>query len=128
MIVQGLLDAADPQRDGELTYAHFERRPARSQVAARALHDWLEQCRAQLADWWRAHGGGAPGRLLRTYYGERPMHEVLERTAWHVAQHVRQLDFIAVDLLHLPVQGRLHAAQLAGLPVPCGVWDPEIRF
>ena len=128
MIVQGLLDAADPQRGGELTYAHFERRPERSQVAASALSGWLQSCRAQLADWWRAHSAAASTRLLRTYYGERPLHEVLERSAWHVAQHVRQVDFIAAEVLRLDDLQRLPAALLEGLPVPREVWDAEIRF
>ena len=128
MIVQGFLDAADPEREGELSYAHFERRPAAGEADPAALAAWLDRCRDELLAWWRVHAQLPPGRELRTYYGERPQHEVLERTAWHVAQHCRQLDHIVVEVLKLRPATRLRPVDLAGLPVPEQVWDPEIRF
>ena len=128
MIVQGFLDAADPEREGELTFAHFERRPPADAADPASLAAWLEACRAALLDWWRVHAQLPPGRELRTYYGERPQHEVLERTAWHVAQHCRQLDYIVAEVLKLETAPRLRPVDLAGLPVPGQVWDAEIRF
>lgn len=128
MIVQGFLDAADPEREGELTFAHFERRPSAAEADPAALAAGLERCREALLDWWRVHAQLPPARELRTYYGERPQHEVLERTAWHVAQHCRQLDYIVGEVLKLPGTMRLRPVDLAGLPVPEQVWDPEIRF
>ena len=128
-IVEGLLDAADPLRDSELTYAHFERRPdasiaddpaalARELRATRiALETALPRLQRRAAD-----------EPVRTYYGMRPLHEVLERTAWHVAQHARQLDHIAAVVLALPSAPRLDPRQLAGLPVPQQVWDAEVQF
>lgn len=84
--------------------------------------------RADLLD-WAANGLAAPsGALLRTYYGPRPLHDVLERSAWHVAQHVRQLDDIVGVRLGIDGAPRLQSADLDGLPVPRDVWDPEIRF
>jgi glutaredoxin len=128
MIVQGFLDAADPERESELTYAHFERRPPPGESDPQSLARWIGACREALRDWWRVHAQLPPTRELRTYYGERPQHEVLERTAWHVAQHCRQLDHIVVEVLKLGPATRLRPADLAGLPVPEQVWDPEIRF
>jgi hypothetical protein len=57
-----------------------------------------------------------------TYYGIRPMHEVLERTAWHAAQHTRQIMLMLESYGTAPAQP-LTAADLAGLPVPDEVWD-----
>ncbi len=62
---------------------------------------------------------------LDTYYGTRPLHAVLERTAWHVAQHARQLDLV---LGRSGVSGHmpLPAALLADLPLPKDAWDAEV--
>ena len=128
-IVEGLLDAADPRRDAELTYAHFERRPdpaiADDPVALarvlRATRGALEEALPRLQR-------RAPDDPVRTYYGLRPLHEVLERTAWHVAQHARQLEHIAAVVLALGRAPRLDPAVLAGLPVPQQVWDAEVQF
>ena len=50
------------------------------------------------------------------------MHEVLERTAWHAAQHTRQLALI-LESFGIEADRPLSAADLAGLPVPEEVWD-----
>jgi hypothetical protein len=50
------------------------------------------------------------------------VHEVLERSAWHPAQHARQLMLLLEDLGIEP-QGRLSAQDLAGLPLPEKAWD-----
>lgn len=138
MIVQGFLEAA---RGGELRFEHFERLPPAGADTPAALADWLAACELELAQWVRqalsaeapeaaqpAASMAPPDPLLRTYYGERPRHEVLERSAWHVAQHLRQLDFIVAEVLRVPGAPRLLPADLDGLPVPREVWDPEIRF
>ena len=62
------------------------------------------------------------------YQSQLKSSEVLERSAWHVAQHLRQLDFIVAEVLRVPGAPRLLPADLDGLPVPREVWDPEIRF
>ena len=59
---------------------------------------------------------------MPTYYGEQPLHEVLERTTWHAAQHVRQV-MMVLDSLDITPDRPLTAADLAGLPLPEQVWD-----
>ena len=128
MIVEGLLDAADPQRDAALTYAHFERLPGEADIGPQQLAGQLLATRAALQaarDRCLARG---PGALLRTYYGERPAHEVLERSTWHVAQHLRQLHHLATEVLALPDAPALAPRLLAGLPLPERVWDAEMTF
>lgn len=117
-VVQGFLDAAT---GGQLSESHFTRRPERS---------WsLEQIGAAGAEvqsdfeTWRASGMNETSSLA-TYYGPQSREALLERTAWHVAQHLRQ---IAAVLEALP--GReacsVPAGLLAGLPLPAQVWDDE---
>jgi hypothetical protein len=67
-----------------------------------------------------------PLKPIRTYFGERSFHVVLERTAWHVAQHCRQLEHIAVEQLHTAPSDKLRAEDLIALPLPDAIWDPEI--
>ena len=61
---------------------------------------------------------------MDTYFGTHSMQVVLERTAWHPAQHTRQLMLI-LDTLDIEPDGRLTAADLAGLPLPDKAWDNE---
>src|SRR3989442_5955759 len=47
--------------------------------------------RARIGGWFE---GAAPAefeRVIRVYYGPQSGHDLLERTTWHAAQHLRQL-------------------------------------
>ena len=86
------------------------------------IADWGLKVREQLLVWWSAEQDRSLSYTVATYYGRRTMHDVLERTAWHAAQHTRQL------MLMLQTDGiepdvALTAEDLAGLPVPDEVWD-----
>jgi uncharacterized damage-inducible protein DinB len=77
--------------------------------------------RGRLAGWFE---GAAPREYARTvevYYGPQSGHDLLERTTWHAAQHLRQLYALAEELgvrppLPLPV------ADFEGLPLPTSLW------
>jgi hypothetical protein len=64
----------------------------------------------------------APTRPVQSFFGETTLHAVLERSAWHAAQHARQLAMLLGRLGIEPV-GALSAADLDGLPLPAEVWD-----
>jgi hypothetical protein len=51
-----------------------------------------------------------------------PMHEVLERTTWHCAQHVRQVASL-LEQLGISPDRPLSPAELQGLPLPQKLWD-----
>ena len=75
--------------------------------------------RAELSR-WRVEAEEDPG-LVETHYGAQTTHELLERTVWHAAQHVRQLCAL-VEGMGIPPGGRLIPGDLEGLPLPKDLW------
>jgi glutaredoxin len=121
VIVQGFLDAA---RGGELTEEHFLRKPPPEIAGFGDCAAFGAVVREDLADWWIAVGRALPGEVS-TYYGRQPAHTVLERSCWHVAQHVRQL-MALLEIAGISPDGPLGPAELDGLPLPEKVWDSEV--
>lgn len=76
----------------------------------------------KLEGWWQALADKSCQQKVHTYYGERPMHELLERCTWHSAQHARQILSVLERLGVKPGQP-LTAADYAGLPMPKGLWE-----
>lgn len=116
-IGEAFLDAA---RGGELTYRYFERRAGSTPIV-----ESIDAATKSFTAWWTATRNQLP-ESLATYYGRKPLQQVLERTAWHMAQHCRQLQHI-LDALGASGGPWLSSAILAGLPLPRDVWDPEIK-
>jgi DinB superfamily len=80
-------------------------------------------------DRFRAWSDGAGrtavfSRKARVYYGDVTLHEYLERTTWHSAQHVRQLVMVLGTLGIEPDRPPANET-FAGLPMPEKVWDDE---
>lgn len=121
-IVVALLDAG---AGGCLTYEHFNRKPPERMRNALEAAAVTQQVARSFGAWWAANAG-APPLDLDTYYGRQPFHAVLERTAWHVAQHVRQLERVVAVLGTGSPDARLPPGLLEGLPLPVDVWDAEV--
>jgi hypothetical protein len=121
MVVIGFLDAAN---GGELTEAHFERKPAPGEDDPEALVRLSEYVSRELGDWWAAVDKPEPTGMLRTYYGQFDIGPVLERTAWHAGQHVRQLCEMLIMTETSGVE-RPARTLLDGLPIPAEVWDRD---
>lgn len=81
-----------------------------------------ERVHARFDAWWAAYPDKACSAEIDTYFGRASVHEVLERTAWHSAQHVRQLLYVLATLEIAP-DGPLRTADLAGLPLPEKAWE-----
>lgn len=120
-VVVGFLDAA---LGGRLTYEHFERRAPEHVASAADVARLLRSVSQALAVWWGANQARLPA-ALDTYYGPQPLHALLERTTWHVAQHARQLERL-LELRGAVPEPRLEPALLSGLPLPDDVWDAEV--
>ena len=83
--------------------------------------DVLERWRA----WWDGPGQTTDfSRKARVYYGDVTLHEYLERTTWHAAQHVRQLVMV-LGMLGIEPDRPPAKETFAGLPMPDKVWDDE---
>jgi len=77
---------------------------------------------ARFENWWARCPDRSCAAMAETYYGSHSLHEVLERSAWHSAQHTRQL-MMLLGMLGIPPDEPLTQQDLAGLPVPEKVWD-----
>jgi len=120
-VVVGFLDAA---LGGRLTFEHFERTPPDHVTTAADVARLIRSVSQALAVWWGANQSRLPTEF-DTYYGRQPLHAVLERTTWHVAQHGRQLQRL-LELRDVQPAPRLEPALLEGLPLPADVWDAEV--
>ncbi len=80
------------------------------------------ETRRRLNAWWTSETDRACTRSVSTYWGTYVLHQVLERTTWHPAQHVRQIAMLLPEWGIEP-EGPLSQSDLAGLPLPEKVWD-----
>lgn len=108
-------------RQIELRFESFDDLPP-SEWGTEQLVAFGESIRGALAQWWASEADRDLRYTAPTYYGTQVMHDVLERTTWHAAQHTRQLVLILESYGIVP-DGPLSADDLAGLPVPDEVWD-----
>jgi uncharacterized damage-inducible protein DinB len=69
---------------------------------------------------WLATEDAAAG-TVETYYGRQTGHELLERTTWHAAQHLRQIHAL-LEQAGAPPPVPLDGALLTGLPLPKSIW------
>jgi hypothetical protein len=77
---------------------------------------------ARVQRWWAALPDKSGRQTVKTYYGERPLHELLERCTWHSAQHARQI-IAVLEGFGIQPNGPLSADDYAGLPMPAGLWE-----
>ena len=80
--------------------------------------------RDRFKKWWLGVEDVTGDQMVPTYYGDQPILEVLERTTWHAAQHVRQSRMI-LEQMGITPDRPLSPEDLDGLPVPDKVWDDE---
>lgn len=119
-IVRGFLIAS---LGGELEFRHFEMQPKGTERTIQGLTEILQQTQQDLYLWWQDAESSPPPTVV-TYYGIQTLHSVLERTAWHVAQHCRQLEWVLRNA-NVALPQTISATALAQLPLPTGIWDRE---
>lgn len=76
----------------------------------------------RLSRWWSTLADKSCRQSVKTYYGERSLHELLERCTWHSAQHARQV-IAVLERFGIAPDGPLTAKDYAGLPMPAGLWE-----
>lgn len=76
----------------------------------------------RLETWWDGLADRNCQSSVKTYYGPQKMHQLFERSAWHSAQHARQLTAV-LERYGIEPKGRLTPEDLAGLPLPERLWE-----
>ena len=76
--------------------------------------------RGRIGGWFEGATEREFTRVIRVPYGPQSGHELLERTTWHAAQHLRQLHVLVPRLGVPPVP--LPVDAFAGLPLPDALW------
>jgi uncharacterized damage-inducible protein DinB len=112
----------DAMEGGTLSYENMVAEPPHELRTPEDIAEFGEQVRRRVAAWWAGLAERSGAQLVDTYYGTQPMHEVLERTAWHCTQHVRQVMSL-LEQLGIPPDRPLTPAELQGLPLPEKLWD-----
>lgn len=87
-------------------------------TSGREVADYGGQVIARIEAWWAGLADKSGSQKLSTYYGPQPLHQVLERSTWHSAQHVRQLAHIIEERYGITPERRLAPEDIAGLPLP----------
>lgn len=77
--------------------------------------------RGRVGGWLEGAGAGEYARVIDAPCGPLTGHELLERTTWHAAQHLRQLHALA-EGLGAPPEPPLSGSLFEGLPLPGSLW------
>jgi len=86
------------------------------------IRDHGERIARRLEAWWAGLPDRSAAGRVTTYYGEQPLHHLMERCTWHSAQHARQIVAV-VERFGIAPDRPLTAADYAGLPMPAGLWE-----
>lgn len=121
-IVEGFLESM--QDGGELTYERIMRDTPPARASGEDIARYGERVLARAKAWWANNPDKSCRAMMPTYFGEHPVHVVLERTVWHPAQHTRQL-MLVLESLDIAPERPLGEADLAGLPLPEKAWDED---
>jgi glutaredoxin len=119
-IPEAFLDAVE-NGNPELAQ-HYNAPPPAGVQTPEQIRAFGQAIAQRLAAWWARLPDKSCRQTVTTYYGERPLHELLERSTWHSAQHVRQL-IAVLERFGIAADGALTAKDYAGLPLPAGLWE-----
>ena len=97
-------------------------------VTVADLLNYHADIHAQFDAWWKRAGQRIDFTATAdVYYGDVTLHHYFERTVWHSAHHVRQLQTVC-RALGVPVEDGLKPADLVGLPMPDEEYDDKIKL
>jgi hypothetical protein len=77
--------------------------------------------RARVSGWFAGAGGDEFTREVETYWGPMMAHDLLERTTWHTAQHLRQL-YVLAERIEVVPPTPMPVQAFEGLPLPAALW------
>ena len=112
---------ADGMDMGEFPETWLQERAPADLTDGAAVARYGALVRGRLGGWFEGAGDGEYARIIRVYYGPQSGHDLLERTTWHAAQHLRQLHVVATELA-VALPDPLPLADFDGLPMPASLW------
>ncbi|MBI3031462.1 MAG: DinB family protein [Candidatus Rokubacteria bacterium] len=86
-----------------------------------AIARYGEGVRARLKEWYHEAPAESFEWTVETYHGSQTVWGLLERTAWHAAQHLRQL-YALLETVGIAPDRPLTGADFQGLPLPEALW------
>jgi len=87
-----------------------------------ALTTYGKRVQTKVANWWATTEDKNAEATVETYYGPQKLHEVMERSTWHIGQHTRQWVML-LDMTGIKADRPLGPEAFANLPMPQKVWD-----
>jgi hypothetical protein len=105
-----------------LAYERLTVRPPETMQSTAEIVAYGADVRQRLMAWWAAKADKSGRDPVQTYYGPQILHEYLERTTWHVGQHVRQWVML-LEMVGIKPERPPNKADFADLPMPSEVWD-----
>ncbi len=87
-----------------------------------ALAAYGHKVRERVGRWWAETPDKSCRQEVETYYGRQELHEVLERSTWHIGQHTRQWNML-LGMAGIDADYPLGEADFTDLPMPKKVWD-----
>ena len=118
-IVEALLDCAGGR---ELSYEYYAENPPDQMKDFKEIIIYGEEVRQRVENWWDQYRDRTCTNYVETYFGKKSLHEVMERTAWHAGQHVRQF-MMLLEQMDIEPQFPLSSEDFTGLPMQEKVWD-----
>jgi DinB superfamily len=115
------LSFIDTMDQGRMPDTWFEERAPAEMRDGGDVARWGALVRARITGWFEGARDDEFERVLEIYYGPQGAHDLLERTTWHCAQHLRQL-YILADRLGIRVPEPLPVEAFKGLPLPDAIW------
>jgi hypothetical protein len=77
--------------------------------------------RERLAEWFKRAPQDSYRNHVSTYCDDQSVHGLLERTTWHVAQHLRQV-YAFLEMMQITPDRPLDSSDFEGLPLPASLW------
>lgn len=111
----------DGMEQDRFPYAWLVEPPPPEIADGEAIARYGEGVRSRLREWLARADGGVYARAVTTYSGPQSVHDLLERTTWHAAQHLRQL-YAFLEMMGIPPDRPLGEEDFKGLPLPEQLW------
>jgi hypothetical protein len=112
---------ADAMDRGHLRAEWFDEKAPPDLEDGPAVARYGALVRGRLSGWLEGAAPSEYARIIDVYYGPQSGHDLLERTAWHAAQHLRQLYAMAESLGVRPSEP-MPVDAFERLPLPDSLW------